>query len=165
MLARQAQAGESRSFLLYVLIQTPREVEPALSKVQLPALRFGFKACVFLPQKSGLDQSRFTHLRPSRKSLTGMPSISVLQFFTDVVNLITRNSRHTLPLGLGNFESGLSQTHLPHRINLSPQSLMIDLSVQPQVRGIFDCLFLLSTTKQLLRLSLLAITLGKQRID
>ena len=51
------------------------------------------------------QDSKWIHLlQPSRKSLTGMPSISGLLFIPDVVRLITKNSSHSS-----------DRPHRPHR--------------------------------------------------
>lgn len=65
--------------------------------VCLPTSRSGSKSCVFLSQRSALEVDS----PPSKQSenLSGVPSISGLQFISDMVKLTIRNSNYSqLPI-------------------------------------------------------------------
>lgn len=88
----------------------------AIVKACLSASRFGLKMCVFPPQDlsqrpissslkiwikgvrlptSKVQTKRgFTYFKPSRKLLKGVPSVSELQFISDIAKLTTKPSRH-----------------------------------------------------------------------
>ena len=88
MLDRQDPASKEQIFLLPCPYRLPAEGE-ARGKVWLPTEgEAGGKVC--LPTPKVQTRSGFTHFKPSRVSLTDMPSISRVKFIADEVKLTTK---------------------------------------------------------------------------
>lgn len=93
MLARQEQADKEQNLSSGSLHRLPAEGMAQIKRVS-SHLKVRIKD-VCLPVSKVNTRSEVTYFKPSKKSLTGVPSISGLKFTQDVVKLTTKNSHHS----------------------------------------------------------------------